>query len=201
VKQDLDQLMAEREIDVAIVTGGAHNNPSMYYMANGAHLTGGILVKRRDQEPALIHYAMERDEAAKSELPTISMTHFDFRGLLQESKSALEATVKLYRKIFDELSVMGRVGFYGTTEHGSSYALLTALDEVLPDVTIIGEYENDIFQVARATKGPEEIERMRRVGQATTTVMREIIDHIRDHQVVRRSQEGVAVDMQPSVRP
>lgn len=195
MKQDLDQLMAERELDAAVVTGGAHNNPSMYYLVNGAHITGGILVKRQGQEPALIHHAMERDEAAKSGLATISMTHFDYMGLLRESESALEATVKLYHKIFDELAVTGRVGFYGATEHGSSYALLTALGDALADVTIVGEYENDIFQVARATKGPEEIQRMRRVGQATTTVMREIIDHIRDHQVARRTQEGAAVDV------
>jgi Xaa-Pro aminopeptidase len=116
-------------------------------------------------------------------------------ALLQESESALEATVKLYRKVFDELGVTGRVGFYGTTQQGSSYALLTALNKNLADVTIMGEFEKDIFQVARATKGPEEIERMRRVGQATTTVMREIIDHIRDHQVVRRTQDGAAIDM------
>jgi Xaa-Pro aminopeptidase len=187
--------MVEREIDVAIVTGATHNNPSMYYVANGAHLTGGILVKRRGQEPTLIHYAMERDEAAKSDLPTISMTHYDYAGLLRESESALEATVKLYRKIFDELGMTGRVGFYGVAEQGSRYALLTALDDALADVTIVGEYDKDIFQVARATKGPEEIERMRRVGQATTTVMREIIDHIRDHRVVSRAQDGVAVNM------
>jgi Xaa-Pro aminopeptidase len=195
VKQDLDQLMSERDIDAAVVTGGARNNPSMYYMVNGAHLIGGILVKRRGREPVLIHYAMERDEAAKSGLATLDMTHFDYRGLLQESESRLEATVKLYRKIFDELGVSGRVAFYGTAEQGSSYAMLKALDEALSDVIIIGEYDNDICTVARATKGVDEIERMRQVGQATATVMHEMIAFIRDHQVVRRSSGGSEVEM------
>jgi Xaa-Pro aminopeptidase len=195
MKRDLDQLMSERQIDTAVVTGSALNNPSMYYMVNGAHLTGGILVKRRGQEPVLIHHAIERDEAAKSGLATLSMTHFDYAGLLQESESRLEATVKLYRKIFDELSVSGRIAFYGMGEQGASYALLKALEGALDGVTITGEYDNDIFAVARATKEPEEIARMRRVGQATATVMREMISFIRDHQVARRSRDGADVDM------
>ncbi len=195
MKQDLDGLMTERNIDAAIVTGGVHNNPSMYYMANGAHLTRGILVKRRGHEPVLIHTAMERDEAAKSGLATLDLNHFDYWDLIQESENALEATVKLYRKIFDELEVTGQIAFYGTAEQGASYALLTALDVALDGVTVIGEYDNDIFDVARATKGPEEIERMRHVGQATGTVMREVIDFIRDHQVVRRPKDDADTEI------
>ncbi len=195
MKRDLEQLMADRGIDIAVVTGGVHNNPSMYYMTNGAHLTRGIVVKKRGHEPVLIHAAMERDEAAKSGLSTLDLTHFDYAGLLQESENALDATVKLYRKIFDELDVAGQVSFYGTTEQGASFTLLTALDEALDDVTVIGEYDNDIFDAARATKGPEEIERMRRAGQATATVMGEVIDFVRDHRVMRRPNDGSAVDM------
>jgi Xaa-Pro aminopeptidase len=195
MKQDLDRLMTERSIDVAVVTGGAHNNPSMYYMVNGAHITGGILVKKQSQEPTLIHHAMERGEAAKSGLATLSMTRFDYKGLLQTSENRLEATIKLYREIFDELKVSGRVAFYGVGEQGASYALLKALDQALTDVIVRGEFENDIFDVARATKEPAEIERLRRVGQATATVMREMIDFMRDHQVVRRAHDGSEVEM------
>jgi Xaa-Pro aminopeptidase len=68
-------------------------------------------------------------------------------------------------------------------EQGSSFALLNALDQTLDDVTIVGEYENDIFKVARASKGSDEIERMRRVGLATSTVMRDTIDFVRGHSV------------------
>jgi Xaa-Pro aminopeptidase len=193
MKQDLDPLMAERGIDTAVVTGSGSNNPSMYYMVNGAHLGGGILVKRRGQEPTLIHYPIERDEAAKSGLATLDMTHFDYTGLLRESENALEATVKLYRKIFDELDVTGRVAFYGMAEQGRSYALLKSLDEALDGVTIGGEYENDIFTAARATKEAGEVARMRQVGRATATVMREMIDFIRDHRVVRRAEGEVLV--------
>jgi Xaa-Pro aminopeptidase len=195
LKTDLDRLMAERGIDAAIVTGGVHNNASMYYMLDGAHLTRGILVKRRGFDPVLIHQAMERDEAAKSGLQTLDFNDFDYMGLIQESENVLEATVKLYRKIAGELDVAGRVAFYGNAEQGASYSLLAALDEQLDDFDVIGEFENDIFEVARATKDPKEIRRMRQVGEVTATVMREVIDHIRDHQVARGSVEGREVEM------
>jgi Xaa-Pro aminopeptidase len=191
----LDQLMAERGIDAAIVTGGVHNNPCMYYMVNGVHLTRGILVKRLGHEPVLIHQAMERDEAAKSGLATLDLPHFDYAGLVQESENALQATIKLYAKIFAELGVVGRVGFYGMVEQGSSYALLTSLREALPKIKVVGEYDNDIFDAARATKGADEVQRMRRVGQAAGTVVHEIIAFLRDHRVVRRPIEGAEVEM------
>jgi Xaa-Pro aminopeptidase len=184
MKRDLDQLMGERGIDAAIVTGSGSNNPPMYYMLNGAHISGGILVKRREQAPVLINYDMERDEAAKSGLATLNMTHFDYTKLRRESQSGLEAAVKLYRKIFDEFSVAGKVAFYGVGEKSSSFALLKALDEELQGVSIAGEYENDIFTAARSTKETDEIERMRRVGQSTAAVMREMLNFIRDQRVV-----------------
>jgi Xaa-Pro aminopeptidase len=191
VKQDLDQLMAERQIDVAMVTGRLVNNPSFYYLANGAHLSHeSIVLKRRGHEPVLVHTAMERDEAAKSGLPTLDYNHFDYDRLVKESETILEAKVKLYQRIADEFGLTGQVAFYGMAEQGASYALLTALERNLENATIIGEFENDIFDVARATKGPEEIKRMRRVGEATATVMREVVDHIREHRVERRSENG-----------
>jgi Xaa-Pro aminopeptidase len=137
---------------------------------------------------------MERDEAAASGLTTLDFTHFGYRGLIQESETMLEAQVKLYRKIFDELGVSGQVGFYGMAEQGSRYAVLKTIDETFEDISIVGEFDNDIFDVARATKGADEIERMRRAGQATGTVMREIMDFIRDHQVVRRTVDGSEVE-------
>jgi Xaa-Pro aminopeptidase len=195
VKSDLNQLMTEREIDAAVVTGGVHNNPSMYYMVNGVHLTRAFLVKRRGHEPVLIHAAMERDEAAESGLATLDMTQLDYVGLMEESESRLEAIVKLYGKIFDQLEISGRVAFYGMGEQGASYVLLKALDETFTDLSITGEFENDIFAVARATKDINEVARMRRVGQATSTVMREMLDFVRDHQVQRRTHDGSDVDM------
>jgi len=195
MKQDLDALMSQRDLDAAVVTGSVYNNPSMYYMTNGARLSGGILVKRRGQEPVLLHSPIERDEAAKSGLATIDIAEFDYAALRRASESDLEASVKFYRKIFDRLELAGRVAFYGKVEQGASFALLTALDQALDGVTIVGEYENDLFDAARATKDPAEVTRLRRVGQATGAVMREMIDFMRGHAVARRSHDGAEVEL------
>ncbi len=183
MKQDLDRLMAERELDAAVVTGSVQNNPAMYYMANGAHLTGGILIKRRGEEPTLLCSPMERDEAAKSGLKTISLAQYDLRKLLEEHKDRLRATVKQYQQIFADLDVSGRVAFYGVNEQGASYALLQALEASSPDLSVVGEFDQDLFTIARETKEPDEIERLRRVGNMTAKIMGEVINFMQDHAV------------------
>jgi len=43
--------MEERGLDAALVAGAVHGNPAMYYMTNGAGLTGGFVLKKRGEEP------------------------------------------------------------------------------------------------------------------------------------------------------
>ena len=65
MKSDLDRLMAERGQDALLVVGSAAHNPPMYYLANGANVTGhSVLVKKRGEAPILFVSAMEREEAA-----------------------------------------------------------------------------------------------------------------------------------------
>jgi Xaa-Pro aminopeptidase len=63
MKIDLDRLMDERKLDAILVTGPAQQNPSMYYMTGGGHLTHAELIKVRGAEPILYYNSMERDEA------------------------------------------------------------------------------------------------------------------------------------------
>jgi hypothetical protein len=72
VKQDLDRLMEERGLDAAFVSGAVHGNPAMYYMTNGAGLTRGLVIKKRGEEPLLLCWPMEREEAAASGLSVIN---------------------------------------------------------------------------------------------------------------------------------
>ena len=61
MKTDLDSLMEAEGIDVLLVTGPGQHNPGMVYMTGGAHLTRGVLIKKRNEDPFLFHNAMERD--------------------------------------------------------------------------------------------------------------------------------------------
>jgi Xaa-Pro aminopeptidase len=189
MKSDLDRLMAEREIDAAVVSGRVHGNPIMYYMTNGAKLTHAIVVKRAGKPAVLGHYSMERDEAAKVGLETVNLAQFDPRQLVEEAGSQLGGEVLLYQRLFEALDVTGRVAFYGEVDQGKSFARLSALQERTPGLTIVSEVDGTIFDYAQLTKDAAEIARMRAVGVKTAAAMQAAVDFIQRH----RASEDVMV--------
>ena len=73
MKRDLDCFMEKRDLDALVVTGPSRDNPAMAYMANGARLTRGYVIKKRGEEPILLCSPIERDEAAASGLAVVSL--------------------------------------------------------------------------------------------------------------------------------
>ena len=74
MKSDLDALMQARNLDALLIFGDAENNPPMYYFVGGGHVSGALLIKKVGKEPVLFYNDMERDEAAKSGLKTVSLS-------------------------------------------------------------------------------------------------------------------------------
>ncbi len=184
MKRDIDRLMQERGIDVAVVTGAVKGNATMYYMVNGAGISHAIVIKKRGEEPVLLCGTMEREEAAASGLKTIDTSKYNILEMIKEAGGdRLAASVKYYQTIFEEFGVKGRVGFYGQGDVGRNWEFLKALDEGLPDVTVTGEFIDDIFITARMTKGPEEIDRIREMGRKTCEVVGHIADFMKSHKV------------------
>ena len=183
MKRDLDHLMEERGLDAALISGAVHGNPAMYYMTNGAGLTGGYVLKKRGKEPLLLCSPIEREEAAASGLATVNLGQYDFMALLRELGDRLTATVEWYRRIFADLGVSGRVGFYGLQDQGRAWVLLNALDAQLDDIKVYGEFETTLIDQARATKDAAEADRIREVGRRTCAVVAETIDFLRSHRV------------------
>ncbi len=176
--------MQERGIDVAVVTGAVKGNATMYYMVNGAGISHAIVIKKRGEEPVLLCGTMEREEAAASGLKTIDTSKYNILEMIKEAGGdRLAASVKYYQTIFEEFGVKGRVGFYGQGDVGRNWEFLKALDEGLPDVTVVGEFIDDIFITARMTKGPEEIDRIREMGRKTCEVVGHIADFMKSHKV------------------
>jgi Xaa-Pro aminopeptidase len=176
--------MQERGIDVAVVTGAVKGNATMYYMVNGAGISHAIVIKKRGEEPVLLCGTMEREEAAASGLKTVDTSKYNILEMIKESGGdRLAASVKYYQTIFEEFGVKGRVAFYGQGDVGRNWEFLKALDEGLSDVTVIGEFIDDIFITARMTKGPEEIDRIREVGRKTCEVVGHIADFMKSHKV------------------
>lgn len=191
MKSDLDQLMSERNFDALLVTGPSHNNPTMYYLANGATVgEATMLIKKRGEEPVLFVNLMERDEAAKSGLRVVDTGKYDYQSLLKEAEgNRLLASIKHREAIFADMGISGRVSIYGANEQGRTLAFNNAFNAHQNTVEIVGEYLDSIFDIAMSTKDPEEIARIRRVGEKTVAVVGNTAEFLQSH----RAANGVLV--------
>ncbi|MBN2564947.1 MAG: aminopeptidase P family protein [Candidatus Eisenbacteria bacterium] len=184
MKRDIDGLMKERGIDVAIITGAVKGNATMYYMVNGAAISHAIVIKKAGEDPVLFCGTMEREEAAASGLKTIDTSKYNVMQMMKDAGGDRRAAmVSYYRAIFDEFGIDGKVAFYGLGDVGRNWELLKALDAGIPNVTVMGEFSDDLFLTARATKGPEEVARIREVGRKTCEVVSHMMDYMTSHKV------------------
>jgi Xaa-Pro aminopeptidase len=175
--------MEERGLDAMVVSGAVHGNPAMYYMANGAGITNGFVIKNRGEDPVLLCWPIDREEAAASGLKTINLARYDFMALLRELGDQLAASVELYRRVFADLGVAGRVGFYGLADQGRAWVLLNALNAQLDGIEVHGDFDATLIDGVRATKDPAEAERIREVGRRTCTVVAEVVEFLKSHSV------------------
>lgn len=183
MKTDIDNLMQAHNLDALLVTGRGQHNPPMVYLTGGGHLTNADLLKKRGEPPVLFHYAMERDEAAKTGLITKNLADYRLADLLKQANGdAAQAAVLRYQKMLTEYGVTeGRVALFGQGDAGTIYATFTALQKVMPGLTLLGEIGSTVLLEAMATKSPEEVERIRRVGQVTTQVVGKTAEFLSSH--------------------
>lgn len=192
MKQDLDALMEARQLEALLVTGPAHNNPDMYYFTGDVHLSNGDLLVKRGGKPVLFHHPMERDEAARTGMQTRLHDPAEYLRLLKEENgNSAQAAARRYQQMLVEIGFnRGRLGIYGRVSVGPAYAVFRALQALMPDVEIFGETGDSVIIKARATKDADEIERIRRMGQVTTTVVGRVADFLTSH----KARGGVLVD-------
>ncbi len=173
MKSDLDALMQQKNLDGLVVFGNAEHNPPMTYLTGGGHVSAATLIKKRGAAPVIFVNGMERDEAAKSGLEVRLLDSYPWQEMLKEAGGdmALMSAVRL-KRMFDDLGVTGRIGLYGHTDLSSQFAVLTHLQRLAPEITLVGESrEASLFNLAMETKEPGEVERIRRVGSITTEVV------------------------------
>lgn len=185
MKSDLDRLMAEQNIDALLILGPAAHNPAMYYMTGDAHLTQGDLLKKRGEPPVLFHWPMERDEAARTGLRTKNINDYDPVGLLKAANGErVRAEAARYTKMLEEYGVTGTVALYGKVEVAEAFAVFTELGRSLPGVNFIGQDgAKSVVVQARATKDEAEVERIRRMGEITVSVVGETAEFLTSHRV------------------
>jgi Xaa-Pro aminopeptidase len=151
------------------VLGNAEQNPPMYYLTGGGHVSNAALFQKSGAEPVLYCNAMERAEAAKSGLQVIPLR-----------TGAVEALIKDPKPILEEQGIVrGRLGLYGTVDAGNLITLIGSIRQAFPELEVVGEPHGDsIFLRAMETKDGAEVERIRRMGRITTEVVGLVAKHL-----------------------
>jgi Xaa-Pro aminopeptidase len=157
----------------------------MYYMTGGGHISAATLIKKRGGEPVLFCNDMEREEAAKTGVKIMPYSMYGYEELLKEAQGNPSLTsALLYKHMFTDLGVKGRVGIYGNTELGSAFNNFTHLQALMPELELVGEPGNDsLFMKAMETKDKSEVERIRKMGAATTEVVRRTAEYLTSREV------------------
>ena len=83
--------MQARNLDAILVFGDAENNPPMYYFVGGGHVSGALLIKKVGKEPVLFYNDMERDEAARSGLKTVSFSEYPVSDFKEEANGDMRS--------------------------------------------------------------------------------------------------------------
>jgi Xaa-Pro aminopeptidase len=181
MKSDLDALMQARNLDALLIFGDAEHNPPMYYFVGGGHVSGALLIKKMGKEPVLFYNDMERDEAARSGLKTVSFSEFpiaDFEA--QANGNRLLANALRFKKILEEYGLSGgRVAVYGKVEFSNMFGIMAKLVSLMPEVEFIGEGLGDsVILRAMETKDDVEVARIRQMGAVTTTVVKMVQEYL-----------------------
>ena len=174
MKSDLDAIMQSRNMDAFIAFGNAENNPPMYYLTGGGHVSHATVIKKRGEEPVYFFNDMERDEAAKSGLKLIPYSRYDYNELvIKAGGDLLLASAMRYQMMFEELGLtQGKVGVYGHYDVSMVFGWLSRLGKLMPGIEFIGDAREDsIFLHAMETKDEKEVERIRKMGRVTTSVV------------------------------
>ncbi|HET7142795.1 MAG TPA: hypothetical protein VFI68_02140, partial [Anaerolineales bacterium] len=181
MKSDFDALMLGKNLDAIMVFGNAEHNPPMRYMTGGGHVSHATLIKKQGDAAILFHGDMERDEAAKSGLKLISYSNYDGTALHKQanSDSLLAAAMRTELMLKDAGVTSGRVGVYGTYDLGAVFGMLTQVQKLLPNIEFVGEArEESIFMRAMETKDEAEVDRIRKMGKITTSVVGKVRDYL-----------------------
>lgn len=197
MKKDIDALMETHNLDAMLVTGPAQHNPPMVYLTGGAPLTSAELLKKRGEEPVLFYHPMERDEAAKTGLKSISLGDYRLQEFIKQEKGDwIKAFAARYQRILSDLELSSsRIAIYGQADAGAAFAIFSELQKRMPGLNIVGEFEDSVLLQAMSTKDEAEVARIRQMGQVTVNVVGKVADFLTSQGV--RNQVLIKSDGEP----
>ena len=168
--------MDARGLDALIVVGAdgyAEVNAAFRWFVGPAHLTG-LVIKKRGDRPLLLHSDLERDAAHATGLDCVPSSRWPLKEIFESASSPRAARVELYRRVFADLGVSGRVALAGVDEVGTAFAFWNRVRQTVAGLEIVDEGDLTLVQAARLTKGPEEIAALEETGRRACAVVDEV---------------------------
>lgn len=192
--------MAERDLDAFLVVGDASGNKVMNYLTGGAHLERALVLKRRGGPLTLVHGSMERDTAAATRLELVDRDKaYNLYQLMRKHEgNRLAAEVDYLMQVVEHQGLQGRLGLFGVMDAGEAYTLFNQLQDRLDGTTLVGEFEDSLFGIARETKDDREIDELVEAGRLTSMVVNETREFLTGHQarnevLVRADGEALTI--------
>ena len=179
MKSDLDGLMSKRGLDAVVVLGGTEHNPIMHYVTGGANISSGIYVHRRGRPPHLVHSPIERDQAVETGLEVSSYAQHGLAKFLEKETDEVTARAAFQRAVLETLGVRGRVSFFGKLELSTTMPIVQRLGEISKEIKLVFDGGPSVFDEARSTKEPSEVDKIRSVGERCQDAIGRVVAFLR----------------------
>ena len=180
MKNEITAYMQSAAIDVLWVKGDAFHNATMVYLTGGGHVTNADLIYTRTGSGTIFCNDMEREEAAKTGFTVRTLSQYPLSAYTQASGGdpSLAAALR-YQKMFSDAGITsGKIALYGMNEIGPVYGVYQHLARIMPEIELVGFYDDPILMPAMMSKDENEIERIRRMGKITTEVVARVADFL-----------------------
>ncbi|MGB5050085.1 MAG: hypothetical protein WBO46_14170 [Caldilineaceae bacterium] len=196
MKQDIDRLLAARNLDGFLVMGNGHGS-AMRYLTGGGFFEGALVLKKRGGDTTLVHGLMERDNAEATGLALIGRDqHFNGYELLREFEGdRLSANAAYLARAMEMAGLRGRIGLYGLEDAGAALALVDRVREMTESIELVGEYGETVFSQAMETKDDGELAELQKAGVLACQVVGEVQEFIQSHRT--RNEVVIRADGEP----
>ncbi len=182
MKKNLDYLMKKKGVSAIVGFGSPAHDSFMYYLLNGVNVNGWYIKKYK--APAfVIHSEIEREEALKTGLKTISFNKYNLNEIYNKYKDRIKANAVFLYTVLKDLKIKGKIAFYGNAPIGYGYNFLRQLKRLDKRLDILYESGKTMIMELRMTKDDFEVERIKEVRDGVVSAFSNTIDWVRKMKV------------------
>jgi len=178
MKSELDELMKQYGVDWIFLTGPRYCNPDIIYYVGTAHVSNPVILKKRGEQPLLIHNSMESGEAAKCGLPCVDEKEILPREETKRLKSVNDRDLAFFRKLISHFRIKGKVCCYGINNYNKYSHLLHQSFGRSAFIKLV-EGVGDLIEMVRATKDEDEINELSEVTDRNCRVFTGLFQYIK----------------------